>query len=113
MHWPPPPAVADHDRGPVLVTVQYAVREDKVPEFLSLIVRLGRHRRRDGAFSWSIFEEADRPGRFIETFHDESWRAHLRQHERVTVESRRLQVQIQACLEENTKPVVSHYLSPS
>jgi quinol monooxygenase YgiN len=98
--------------GPVLVTVEYAVREDKVSEFLAQARRLGKQRRRDGAFTWSIFEDTERPNHFIETFNDESWLAHLRQHERVTVESREIQMKMKECLAENSEPVVRHFLSP-
>lgn len=112
MHWPPPPAVDRHDRGPVLITIEYHVREDQVSEFLALIRRLGRHRRRDGAFAWSVFEDTDRPRCFVEAFNDESWLAHLRQHERVTVESRELQARIRACLAEGSEPLIRHYLAP-
>lgn len=32
MHWPSPPAVERHDRGPVLVTIEYNVQAERVPE---------------------------------------------------------------------------------
>lgn len=112
MHWPSPPMVNRHDRGPVLVTVEYAVQTEKVPEFMALIYRLGKQRRRDGAFVWGLYEDTERACHFIETFNDESWLSHLRQHERVTVESRELQLRIRACLLENSETVVRHYLSP-
>lgn len=112
MHWPSPPAVDDHDRGPVLVTIEYAVRGDKVSEFLEQVRQLGKLRRRDGAFTWSLFEHTERPCHYIEIFNDESWLAHLRQHERVTVESKKLQAAIQACLVDDTEPLVTHYLAP-
>jgi len=110
MHWPSPPVVDRQDRGPVLVTIEYQVREDHVPEFLALVRQLGKQRRRDGAFAWSVLEDADRPNCYIEAFNDESWLAHLRQHERVTVETREMQTRIKACLEAGSEPVVRHYL---
>jgi len=93
-------------------TVEYTVREEKVPEFLRQIRQLGRHRRRDGAFTWGVFEDTERPCHFIETFSDESWLAHLRQHARVTVETKSIQLGIRACLAKDSEPVVTHYLSP-
>ncbi len=112
MHWPSPPVVSSHDRGPVLVTIEYVVKDEMKAEFLAQLHQLGKQRRRDGAYTWSVFEDADRPGHFVETFNDESWLAHLRQHERVTVESQKIQLKIRDCLVENTKPLVRHYLSP-
>ncbi len=112
MHWPLPPPVGSPDRGPVLVTIEYAVRQEKVAEFLKLVRQLGKQRRRDGAFTWAVYEDTERPYHFVETFSDESWLAHLRQHERVTAESRTLQLGIKECLLENSETVVKHYLSP-
>lgn len=112
MHWPSPPMVDVQDRGPVLVTIEYDVQAERVSEFLLLIRKLGKLRRRDGAFIWGIYEDTEHAGRFIETFNDESWLSHLRQHERVTVESRSLQESIQTCLAPNSKPIVKHFLNP-
>lgn len=112
MHWPAPPPVRSSDRGPVLVTIEYAVQEEMVAEFMVQIRQLGKQRRRDGAFTWAVFEDTERACHFVETFSDESWLAHLRQHERVTAESRSLQLRIKACLLDNSEPVVKHYLSP-
>jgi MFS family permease len=112
MHWPSAPVVEGPDRGPVLITIEYVVRADAVRPFLELLHVLGKHRRRDGAYSWSVFEHAEKPQHYIETFNDESWLAHLRSHERVTVEVQNLQARINACLVEHTEPEVTHYLAP-
>ncbi len=55
-HWPAP-AQADHlehDRGPVLVTVEYRVAAEARVMFLQLMTQLGNARRRDGAVVWGI-----------------------------------------------------------
>jgi hypothetical protein len=52
--------------------------------FLAALEKLARERRRDGAYSWGVFEDAADHGRMVETFLVESWLEHLRQHERVT-----------------------------
>ncbi|HLF31194.1 MAG TPA: MFS transporter [Xanthomonadales bacterium] len=115
MHWP---ALVGHDqvsdeRGPVLVTIQYEVRSDKVKEFLSAIHRLGKGRRRDGAFAWGIFEHTEKPNLFIETFNVESWLEHRRQHERVTDADRLLQAEIGTLLVAGSQPLVAHYVTPA
>lgn len=112
MHWPSPPMVDVHDRGPVLVTIEYDVQAERVAEFLGLIHKLGKQRRRDGAFVWGVYEDTELRGHFVETFNDESWLSHLRLHERVTVESRLLQESIQTCLVPNSKPIVKHFINP-
>ena len=114
MHWPPPSVhdVITHDRGPVLVTVEYQVQPERVREFLKEIHELGERRKRDGAFIWSVFEHTEQPNHFIETFAVESWLEHLRQHERVTNADRVLQGELLSHLVKGTKPPVTHYVAP-
>jgi quinol monooxygenase YgiN len=93
MHWPAPVTAESigHDRGPVLVTVEYRIRPADREAFLDAITKLEQGRRRDGAYAWGVFEDAAEPGRFVETFLLESWMEHLRQHERVTNADRVIQ----------------------
>ncbi len=114
MHWPEP-GVHDGvslDSGPVLVTLEYAVRPDSTEEFLAAIRTLGQRRRRDGAFGWGIYENSAQRHHWIESFCVESWLEHLRQHERVTADDRALQDRIKGMLEDSASPSVSHYLAP-
>jgi len=114
MHWPAPQVHdgVNHDRGPVLVTLQYRVRSEAVPAFLGLMRQMARQRRRDGAYAWNVYEHTERPNQFIETFGVESWLEHLRQHERVTGADKALQERIQGLLVEGTQPRVDHYVAP-
>lgn len=86
MHWPAPVLAvdADADRGPVLVTVEYRIAPERREAFLASIRVMEQQRRRDGAFSWDVFEDTAESGRFLETFMVASWLEHLRQHQRVT-----------------------------
>ena len=57
-HWPEP-LVAEpvaHDRGPVLVQVEYRIRQADRPAFLAAMKRLSRERLRDGAYAWGVVE---------------------------------------------------------
>lgn len=76
------------DAGPVLVTVEYRI---------------------DGAYSWGVFEDVAQPGRFIETFHVESWLEHLRQHARVTQADRKQEEIVRGLVLE--EPKVSHLIA--
>jgi hypothetical protein len=114
MHWPMPDVHAGvtHDRGPVLVTIEYDVRPEEKARFLSTVRQLGRNRRRDGAFAWGVYENTETPNHFIESFCVESWLEHLRQHERVTNEDRVLQKKIQELLATGSEPRITHYVAP-
>ena len=93
MHWPAPLTTQTiaHDRGPVLVVVEYRIRPQDREEFLGALAKVEHERRRDGAYAWGVFEDAADEGRIVETFLVESWMEHMRQHERVTNADRLVQ----------------------
>ena len=68
----------------MLVMVEYRIDPHDREPFLMAVEKLGRGRRRDGAYAWGVFEDAAEDGRIVETFLLEAWLEHLRQHERVT-----------------------------
>jgi len=47
----------EDDRGPALVTVEYRIDPAKRRPFLAAQDRLGRERRRDGAYRWGVFKD--------------------------------------------------------
>ena len=112
MHWPAPILVIDAnaDRGPVLVTVEYRIDPERRESFLAAISGLEQQRRRDGAYSWDVFEDAAATGRFLETFMVASWLEHLRQHQRVTNADRVVQDAIRE-FGAATEPMVTHFIA--
>jgi MFS family permease len=112
MHWPAPVATdeIEHDRGPVLVTVEYRIDPRNRQAFLGALEKLGYERRRDGAYAWGMFEDAAEEGRMLETFLVESWLEHLRQHDRVTNSDRLLQEVVHRFHIEGT-PKVTHFIA--
>jgi MFS family permease len=112
MHWPTPITTGEieHDRGPVLVTVEYRIRPQDRELFLEAIAKLGNERRRDGAYRWGIFEDAAEEGRILETFLVDSWLEHLRQHERVTNADRLIQEAV-GRFQLAGEPKVTHFIA--
>jgi MFS family permease len=108
--WPQPPSQDwAADAGPVLVTLEWRVPGAEVPEFLRVMRELGRARRRTGAALWGVFQDADDPESFLETFTVSTWHEHLRQHvERGTVADAALEVRARAHLADGGAPVVRH-----
>jgi MFS family permease len=108
--WPRPPSLnRDPDAGPVLVTVEWRVRGPDVPDFLDVMRDLARARRRTGAALWGVFQDAEDPESFVETFTVSTWHEHLRQHvERGTVADAALEERARAYLAATTAPVVRH-----
>jgi len=115
LHWPAPPQATEvgHDRGPVLVTVEYQVAEEDGRAFLEALHHFAHERRRDGAFAWHIFEDTERPGLWIETFMVESWLEHLRQHDRVTEADRAAQEIVHRFHRGDAPPGVRHFIAPA
>jgi len=114
LHWPAPMILLDvpHDRGPVMITIEYRIDRADAEVFLSLICELAQARRRMGAVQWGIMEDAARPGWYVEYFFEASWLAHLRHHERVAGADRLLQERIHALHRGETPPAVRHLLAP-
>jgi hypothetical protein len=96
--------------GPVLVTLEYRVLPEHAAEFVGAMEELGRVRRRDGAYAWSLYEDLDEPGRYLEGFTVGSWSEHLRQHGRRTVSDLELEHRIQSLHEGDEPPAARHLL---
>jgi MFS family permease len=112
-HWPEPPPLSGihHEHGPVLVTVEYLIDPHRGKEFTHAMKAMRRIRRRDGAIRWGLYEDAAEPGRYLETFVVESWAEHLRQHERVTVSDREMELLAQAFHRGPEPPKVTHLIA--
>ena len=112
-HWPEPLLAEPvaHDRGPVMIQVEYRIRRNDRPAFLAAIRRLSQERRRDGAYAWGITEHTGDPERIMEWFLVESWAEHLRQHRRVSHADADLQGEAIRFHIGPGKPEVHHFLA--
>lgn len=111
-HWPEPILAEPvaHDRGPVLVTVEYRIWPEDRSRFIEILGRLAQQRRRDGAYAWGLSEDAGQPERMLEWFFVESWAEHLRQHRRVSHADADVQAEALRFHRGEQLPTVSHYL---
>jgi hypothetical protein len=112
-HWPEPAVVMEPgpEEGPVLVTIEYRVDPGRAQEFVQVMDRLGRSRRRSGATTWGVFHDTADPRRYLETFIVGSWVEHLRQHERVSIAEKELQERVRSFHVGEVAPVVSHFIA--
>ncbi len=112
-HWPEP-LVAEpvgHDRGPVLILIEYHVEGHNRTSFLHAIDRLSHERRRDGAYGWGVTEHSADPQKIVEWFMVDSRAEHLRQHRRVSNADADLQGELLTYHKGPDKPVVRHFLA--
>ena len=115
MHWPAPivaGAIAG-ERSPVMTTIEYRVAPENATRFRVLMAELGQARKRLGAYSWGVLEDAGAPGCFVEYFLESSWLQHLRHHERVSGADRLVQEQLVALQLPGSAPLVRHLVGPA
>ena len=106
-HWRMPTLVRGLDvapqDGPVLVTVERFVDDDRASAFVHAMREFGHVRRRDGASRWGLYHDTEVPGRYVETFVVDSWAEHLRQHARLTQADRELEERVSAFVRGETR----------
>jgi MFS family permease len=98
-------------RGPVQVHVEYRIAPADAAGFIAAAQAMERIRRRDGALSWGLFEDAAAPGRYVETFVVESWAEHLRQHHRGTAEDIAVIARVRGYHRGDGPPPVTHWVA--
>jgi MFS family permease len=112
-HWPEPLQAepVGHDRGPVLITIEYRIDPARRTAFLHALSHLSRERQRDGAYNWGVTEDSSDPATVLEWFFVESWAEHLRQHKRVSKADADLQAATRAFHDGEQGPVVRHFIA--
>lgn len=113
VHWPAPTIVGaiGHDRGPVLVTLDYRIDPEQARDFALAMDDVRVIRERDGAILWGLFVDAADPTRYVESFLVDSWLEHLRQHERITVADRIVLQRARRFHVGADGPVISHLIA--
>jgi MFS family permease len=98
------------DQGPVLIDITWVVDPADVAEFTAAMAVVRRQRRRDGAVTWGLYEDVDRPGHLIESFLVASWAEHERQHDRPTAADQVAQEPARQFLVAGHAPHVRHHI---
>jgi MFS family permease len=112
LHWSEPAVAFEPGPrdGPVLVTLEYRVPNERADEFLDALQELARVRRRDGAYAWDVYEDLEQAGRYLEIFWVRSWREHMRQHARLTVGDLELERRVKSMHVGDRPPLARHLL---
>ncbi len=72
--------------GPVVVTVEYLIRERDQLRFLAAMTERRRIRRRDGASNWRLLRDLSQPELWIERYETPTWLDYIRLNNRLTQE---------------------------
>jgi MFS family permease len=70
--------------GPVVITVEYIIREADILQFLGAMAERRRIRRRDGARSWRLLRDLAEPEVWIERYETATWLEYVRHNSRLT-----------------------------
>ena len=73
-----------HRSGPIVITIDYRIREEDVREFLALMAERRRIRRRDGARHWHLLRDLAEPELWTERYDTPTWLDYVRQAQRMT-----------------------------
>jgi MFS family permease len=70
--------------GPIIVTVEYLIRDEDVIAFLDAMSERRRIRKRDGARQWTLLRDLVNPELWIERYESPTWVEYVRHNRRVT-----------------------------
>jgi MFS family permease len=70
--------------GPVVVTIEYVIREEDEVQFLTAMSERRRIRLRDGALNWRLLRDLSDPKVWIERYETPTWLDYLRLNNRMT-----------------------------
>jgi MFS family permease len=108
---PVPAQPIEPDDGPVMVTLEYLIDPARKGEFEAIMAESRSGRLRQGAVSWGLFEDLQRPGRFVEYFACDSWADYLRRFDRFTAQDERLQAMRHAFHIGGGPPTISRFIA--
>ncbi|MEO6032216.1 MAG: MFS transporter [Burkholderiaceae bacterium] len=70
--------------GPVVITIDYVIREEDILEFLQAMAERRRIRRRDGARNWRLLRDLADPQIWVERYETSTWLDYVRHNSRLT-----------------------------
>ncbi|MGH8243598.1 MAG: MFS transporter [Steroidobacteraceae bacterium] len=84
--WEEPRTAVSVDRrtGPVVITIEYVIREEQQMRFLAAMSERRRIRRRDGALNWRLLRDLSNPEVWVERYETPTWLDYLRLNNRMT-----------------------------
>jgi MFS family permease len=112
--WPVPNLTGgDPVGGPVMVTIEYRSLDGQQADLLAALRDTRFSRRRTGASTWRVWQDATDPARIVEQFVVVSWVEHLRQHDRVTIRDQERFSRIRSMTDPAYPVAVTHWVTPA
>jgi Transmembrane secretion effector len=82
--------------GPIVITIEYVIRQEDLIEFLAVMAERRRVRRRDGARHWTLLRDLENPELWIERYHTPTWLDYVRYNQRITKADARIGERLRA-----------------
>ena len=70
--------------GPIVIAIEYVIREADLHDFLDAMAERRRIRRRDGAREWTLARDLENPEIWVETYRTPTWHEYIRHNLRTT-----------------------------
>jgi len=86
----------DARTGPVVISVEYVIRQEDILEFLGAMAERRRIRRRDGARHWTLLRDLANPEVWIERYETPTWLDYIRHNNRLTKEDAEIPERLRA-----------------
>ena len=106
--WREPKVAVDIEprSGPVIVTIEWLIREEDVVEFLKAMAERRRIRRRDGARHWTLLRDLTDAELWVERYDSPTWVEYVRQAQRITLADADISDRVRALHKGPNPPVV-------
>ncbi|MEP7456776.1 MFS transporter [Phyllobacterium sp. SB3] len=70
--------------GPIVIMIDYVIKEEDMNEFLQVMAARRRIRIRDGAGHWALMRDLENPEVWTESYHTPTWVEYVRHNQRRT-----------------------------
>jgi MFS family permease len=70
--------------GPILIMIEYIIKDEDTAAFLEAMAERRRIRRRNGARNWALSRDLENPRVWMESYHTPTWVEYVRHNQRTT-----------------------------
>lgn len=96
--------------GPIVVSIEYRIREEDIVQFLAAMSDRRRIRLRDGARHWTLMRDLARPDAWVERYHSPTWVEYVRHNQRRTRVDAEISARLRALHQLPEPPVVTRMI---
>lgn len=96
--------------GPVVVSIEYRIREADIGAFLATMAERKRIRRRDGAQQWRLLRDVADPMLWMERYKMPTWLEYIRHNNRITLDDASIPQRLRELHQGPNDPVVRRLL---